>query len=185
MADASHTHERYTYEDYRASEEGERFEIIGGQAYASAAPSFRHQQVVFEISGQVRNHLVATNSPCRGVSAPTAVILSDEDVVEPDIVVVCNPNRIQEDGVHGPPDVVVEILSSSTRKRDMDTKFHLYESYGVPEYWIVSAHERTISVYVRDDTGTYRLDAAYAGDEVVRSRQIAGLVVDVHTVFPE
>jgi Uma2 family endonuclease len=185
MADASPAHDRYTYGDYRTSEEGERFEIINGQAYASAAPSFRHQQVAFEISRQIGNHLLATNSPCLGASAPIAVILSDEDVVEPDIVVVCNSERIQEDGVHGPPDLVVEILSPSTRKRDMDIKYHLYESYGVAEYWIVSAHERAVSVYLRDDSGRYRLDAAYPGDEVVRSRQVAGLIVDLHTVFPE
>ncbi|MBI9097836.1 MAG: Uma2 family endonuclease [Spirochaetaceae bacterium] len=147
--------QKFTYIDYKSWPENERWELIDGLAYdMSPAPSSRHQWISSEISRKIGNHL--ENSSCKTFSAPFDVMLSifpiqDENkidtIVQPDISVICDPSKITEKGCLGSPDLIVEILSPSTSKRDLNEKFGLYEKHLVKEYWVVDPGNRYIQVF--------------------------------------
>ncbi len=131
---------RYTWSDYRNWSEEDRWEIIDGTAYAmSPAPSTRHQTVVLRLSSRLEQALAG--KPCRAFIAPTDVRLSDTDVVQPDILVVCDAAKITPTHVEGAPDVVMEILSPATATKDLRQKRTLYERTGVREYVVVDPLE--------------------------------------------
>jgi Uma2 family endonuclease len=129
-----------TWSDYRSWPDDQRWELIGGVAVAmSPAPSTRHQIV----SGNLFSRLnqILSGRPCRPFSAPTDVKLSDLDVVQPDLLVVCDPARIMPTHIEGAPDIVVEVLSPATSARDLSEKKALYERSGVREYLVVDPLE--------------------------------------------
>jgi len=131
---------RFTWDDYRAWPETERWELIDGVAYAmSPAPSTKHQTVAGNIFGKLLQGL--SGKPCKPFIAPTDVHLSDLDVVQPDILVVCKPGQITPSHIEGAPDVVVEVLSPATSTRDQREKKALYERFGVREYVLVDPLE--------------------------------------------
>ena len=146
--------ERYTFADALAWDDGERAELIDGEIYLMApAPSRPHQKVSGEIFRQLANYL--EGKKCEAYSAPFDVRLFEQDgdapedvdtVVEPDITVVCDPSRLDDRGCKGAPDMVVEILSPSTRRHDRLVKLNLYQRAGVREYWIVNPQEQTVQV---------------------------------------
>jgi Uma2 family endonuclease len=104
---------RYTWADYRSWPEDERWELIDGVAYGmSAAPSIRHQDVVGGMFSRIEQQL--RGGSCRPYIAPTAVRLSEHDVVEPDILVMCDPGKVRPSHIEGPPDLIVEVLSPGT-----------------------------------------------------------------------
>ncbi len=147
----------FTYKDYLSWPEDERWELINGVAYnMSPAPNRRHQGVLTYITGQFILHF--DSHPCRVYVPPFDVLLpvpewdqAEEDVidtvVQPDLVVICNPARLTEQGCTGAPDFVLEILSPSTAYKDMEDKLRLYESRGVREYWIINPGNDTLLVY--------------------------------------
>ena len=134
----------YTYRDHRQWPDDERWELIGGVAYVMSGPSSPHQGISMEMGRQIANHL--RGKRCRPFMAPLDVFLPpihqmDEDdvdtVVQPDLLVVCDSAKIRERGIWGAPDLVVEILSPSTSRKDQNEKYNLYERSGVKEYWVV------------------------------------------------
>ena len=139
---------RYTYADYCTWDDDTRWELIEGVPYAMApSPSLSHQSLSGSIHNQLYNFLVG--NPCRVFAAPFDVRLNaagddDDTVVQPDIVVVCDREKLDEKGCNGAPDMVVEILSPSSDRHDRFVKFRLYRSAGVREYWIVDPNSRTI-----------------------------------------
>ncbi|MFN2349579.1 MAG: Uma2 family endonuclease [Thioalkalivibrio sp.] len=144
----------HTYGDYISWSEETRYELVDGHAYAMApAPSVSHQQVVGELYRQVADAL--DDSPCRVLIAPVDVRLprqdeADEDidtVVQPDLMVVCDPRRIEERGIRGAPDWIVEVLSPSTAAHDQQLKREIYERHGVQEYWLVHPGDRVLIIY--------------------------------------
>jgi len=157
---------RFTYADYKEWEldEGERYELIYGEAFAMAAPSARHQAVSRELVGQFYVYL--RGKPCKVFYAPFDVRLfyeedeSDDTVVQPDIMVICDKNKIAEESCHGAPDLVIEILSPSNTATEMERKFLLYHEAGVREYWIVDSKNNTLKVHCFQDsdisTKTYK-----------------------------
>ena len=159
-----------TYADYRAWElaEGERFELIYGEAYAMSAPNTRHQEILMEISSQF--HAYLRGKPCKVYPAPYDVRLfceedeSDDTVVQPDIAVVCDKKKRGEEGCRGAPDLVIEILSPSNTAIEMSRKLKLYQEAGVREYWIVNPENNDITVYRFQEGAilffTYQKDAA-------------------------
>jgi Uma2 family endonuclease len=165
---------RFTYGDYLTWPDEERWEIIDGLVYdMSPAPSVEHQRMLRELSRQFSNYLVGKT--CETFFAPFDVRLprgdeADEDVttvVQPDLVVICDRARIDQKGARGAPDLVVEILSPHTARKDMREKFSLYERVGVREYWVVHPEEKMITVYTLSDAGRYgRPDAYGPGDEL-------------------
>lgn len=144
----------HTYADYLTWPEDVRYELIDGEAYLMApAPTLDHQDVAGEIYFQLRTQL--EGKPCRPYIAPVDVRLprhneSDAEidtVVQPDVLVVCDPDKIDRRGVRGAPDWLVEVLSPSTAAHDQIVKRRIYERAGVREYWLVHPTERTVTIY--------------------------------------
>jgi len=147
---------RFTYSDYlKFPDDGRRHELIEGAHLVTPAPDRRHQKIsvrlLFAIESYLRAHPVG-----EVYTAPLDVILSDEDVVEPDLLFVSNArSAVLGTSVHGAPDLVVEILSPSTRRTDEIAKRRLYDRAGVVEYWIVDPEIEVVKVHRRADDGTF------------------------------
>ena len=143
----------YTYADYKEWDlaEGERYELIYGEAYAMAAPKTYHQLIQMELSKQIAVYL--TGKPCKVIPSPFDVRLfyaedeSDDTVVQPDITIICDKNKIGPEGGRGAPDLVVEILSPANTAIEMERKFQLYREAGVREYWVVDPEHKTLHIY--------------------------------------
>ena len=151
----------HTYGDYLTWTEDVRYELIDGVAYLMApAPALAHQDIAGEIFRQVANALAG--GPCRVFVAPVDVRLPRADeaderidtVVQPDVLAVCDPEKISERGVRGAPDWVVEVLSPATAGHDQVRKRRIYEQAGVREYWMVHPADRVLTVY-RWEHGAY------------------------------
>lgn len=141
--------EEYTEKDYYSLPEDVRAELINGRIYYQAAPSRKHQGVLMEISASIRNYIKEKNGDCRVYPAPFAVKLSEEKktVVEPDISVICDKDKLTEEGCTGAPDWIIEIVSPGNPGNDYVRKLNLYLDAGVREYWIVDPLGETVSVY--------------------------------------
>jgi len=144
----------HTYGDYLGWPEDIRYELIDGVAYLMApAPTVRHQDIAGEVFRQLANAL--EGKPCRALIAPVDVVLprageTDEQtdtVVQPDVLVVCDPGKIGEKRVRGAPDFIVEVLSPATASHDMVIKRRLYERHGVREYWLIHPIDRVLTLY--------------------------------------
>jgi Uma2 family endonuclease len=186
----------YTYADYLEWGEDLRAEIIGGQVYMMSTPLTVHQRISGELFFLLKSFL--RGKPCEVFAAPFGVRLfpqadlGDDTVVEPDIVVVCDPSKLDERGCNGPPDLIIEILSPSTAQRDRLIKFNRYLEAGVREYWIVDPDTRSVQVHILDHgrftTSAYGIVAAEDKDAVYISDKapaavLPGLAVDLKTIF--
>lgn len=149
----------YTTADIYDLPDGQRAELIDGQIYYMAPPSRRHQKISMELSATIRDYIHSHNSSCEVYSAPFAVFLNEDDrnYVEPDISVICDPNKLTDRGCTGAPDWIIEIVSPSSRRMDYFVKLFKYRSSGVREYWIVDPDKKQIIVYdfVNDDMRQY------------------------------
>ena len=148
----------YTYADYLTWPDDARYELIDGEAFLMPpAPLVEHQEVAGEVFRQLANQL--DGQPCRPYIAPVDVRLPRKDeadaaidtVVQPDVLVVCDPHKIDRRGVRGAPDWVLEVLSPSTAAHDQIAKRRTYERAGVREYWLVHPGDRTLTVYVLEN----------------------------------
>lgn len=158
--------EKYTYEDYKNWKDSEDWEIIGGAAYAmSPSPTTRHQEIANKINTKLFIYL--EGKPCK-VYYELDVVLSSEDIVKPDVFVVCDRNKITDKNIQGAPDFIVEILSPATSKRDKKIKFDLYRKFGVKEYWIVDPSNYLIEVYNFEE-GDKTSEVYYYDDEEVEN----------------
>ena len=175
---------RHTYGDYLHWPKDVRYELIDGQAYLMApAPSLDHQEIAGQIYRQASALLDAT--ACRVFVAPVDVLLPDADeadeavhtVVQPDVLVVCDPTKLDARRVRGAPDWVVEVLSPATAAYDQGLKRAAYERAGVREYWLVHPTDRVVSVYRLQD-GAYAKPevSAMAGETPVGA--LPGVVID-------
>lgn len=128
-----------TADDYWALPDDERAELIDGELWDLAAPSRIHQEVAAELTTELRDYVRDHKGPCKVYAAPFSVNLFDDDstFVEPDLSVVCDRSKLSDRGCEGAPDLVVEIVSPSSRGMDYGTKQNLYREAGVREYWIV------------------------------------------------
>lgn len=157
--------DRYTYRDYRGWPDDERWELIHGVAFAmSPAPRLRHQMVLLQIGAQLDAFF--NGKPCRPVLSPVDVVLVDDEsiddaqtVVQPDAFVVCDPEKLVDEGVLGAPDFIIEVLSPNTAMKDQSEKRVLYEAHGVGEYWIVNPDTLEVFIYTLKSDRTYGLPA--------------------------
>lgn len=178
---AARQHSPYTWDDYRTWGDEERWELVDGEAYAMApAPSTRHQTILMELSAQL--HAQFAGKRCRVLPAPTDVRLSDHDVVQPDISIVCNPKQIRPSHIEGAPRLVVEILSPTSTLHDRGRKLALYAGHGVREVWLVTPYPSVLEILVLSG-GSYRLVSAYGRDETARSPTFRYLRLDLARVF--
>lgn len=180
----------YTYADLLKWDGDTRYELYNGQPVALASPSDIHQEISGEIHLQLGNYL--KGKKCRVYYAPFDVRLFERrgdrpenvnTVVQPDLMVVCDPDKIDRHGVHGAPDMVIEILSDSTRRTDRLLKFNLYRDAGVREYWIIDPVERLVSVHILEDRQYYT--TVYGPDASVPVGVLEECTIDLSTVFPE
>ena len=143
---------RYTVEDYNSLPEDLRVELIDGEFYLLSAPRTIHQRLLMEISYQLSSYVRSNNGSCEVLFAPLDVRLVEDEhtVVQPDIVVVCDPSKITEKGVNGAPDLVLEVLSPSSKRKDMLLKTAKYMKAGVREYWIVDPDQKRVLIYHQD-----------------------------------
>jgi Uma2 family endonuclease len=175
----------YTYADVLEWDESLRAEIIEGEFYQMAPPDTIHQEIIGELF--VHLYTFLKGKTCHAYVAPFGVRLfpksdfSDDTFVEPDIVVVCDKSKIDKRGCNGAPDMVVEILSPSTAKRDKKTKFQLYQKAGVREYWVVDSENRVLEVHLLRD-GNYMTEAYDETDEVPVT-VLPGCVIPLNEVF--
>ena len=148
----------YTYADYLTWPDDARYELIDGEAFLMApAPLIEHQEVAGDVYHQLRNQL--DGKPCRPYIAPVDVRLPRKEetddaidtVVQPDVLVVCDPSKIDRRGVRGAPDWALEVLSPSTAAHDQIAKRRTYERAGVREYWLVHPGDRTLTVYLLEN----------------------------------
>jgi Uma2 family endonuclease len=142
-------HLKFTYHDLILfPEDGKRHELIDGDHYMTPSPRTKHQKVSGNLFGLLFIHLQETNAG--GLfAAPMDVVLSDLDVVEPDLLFICAARAaiITENNIQGPPDLVVEIISDTSRKTDEIVKRKLYERFGIQEYWIVDPELEAVKIY--------------------------------------
>ena len=139
----------HTSEDYWNLPEEERAELINGKFYDMAPPSRIHQKLVFSISRIIGNYIADHHGSCEVYPAPFAVNLDadDKDWVEPDVSVICDPNKLTDRGCSGAPDLIFEIVSPASRKMDYGLKNTVYSDAGVREYWIVDPVKEKVVVY--------------------------------------
>ena len=182
---------RYTYGDLMKWDDGIRYELYNGIPVALASPSNVHQEIVAALTAEL--HIFLRGKPCRVYPSPFDVRLFDTDddrpedseyVVQPDLMVVCDKSKVDRYGIHGAPDLVVEILSPSTRANDRLRKYNLYEQAGVREYWIVDPDIRVLLVHTLED-GRYHSPDAYTAGSTVPVGVLEGCSIDLSTVFPE
>lgn len=158
-------------------------ELLDGQIYIMESPKRIHQHLVMRLSYKILNHILAENLPCEVYPAPFAVFIGGvkdiHNYLEPDISVICETDRLNEDGCDGAPDWVIEITSPSTQKRDVGVKLFKYRSAGVKLYWIVNPQTQTVVVHdfaEQETTGIYSFDTeipvAICGDFSVRISEL-------------
>ena len=186
------TKRSFTYADYLTWPDEERWEIIEGVAYdMTPAPSTRHQGILIQLITQFASFL--EDSPCRPFAAPFDVLLpkpSEEaststTVVQPDLLVVCEREKLKDYGCVGAPTLVLEILSPSTSTKDLREKLHAYERAGVPEYWVVSPAEKWVQIFTLNSQGRYDPPATFGDGEQAPVGVLPGLIIDLGRVFAE
>lgn len=173
-------HEKsYTIDDIYALPDGKRAELIDGQIYYMAPPSRKHQEISGELFGIIREYIKSKNGSCKPYTAPFAVFLNknDNNYVEPDISVICDPNKLNDRGCNGAPDWILEIVSPSSRRMDYFTKLFKYRISGVREYWIVDPDKNRILVYNFESENT--------GDYTFSDSIKAGIYDDLYIDFSE
>lgn len=183
--------DHYTFADVLTWDEGERIEIINGEAFMMAGPSPRHQDIGGELFAQLHNFLEGKR--CKVYSAPMDVRLFERDgddpkdvdtVVQPDISVICDNSKIDHRGCKGAPDMVIEILSPSTQRHDRLIKLDLYQRAGVREYWIVSPEEETAQVLLRDGD-SLKIHEIYGKKDIAKVHVLNGCFIELSKVFTE
>ncbi len=140
----------YTIEDIYHLPDGQRAELIDGQIYMMAPPRPAHERLIFRMSRVLDNHIEDMKMPCEVLTSNVGVFLFDSDTtyVLPDLKVICDESRMKDDGYHGAPDFVVEVLSKATEAYDKVEKLALYKKAGVKEYWILDQAKRMVIKYV-------------------------------------
>lgn len=173
--------EQFTYEKYSQLTDDQRMEIIDGVVYdMSPSPNVKHQEIVGHVYTHIREHL--QGKPCKPFVAPLDIVLDDINVVEPDIFVVCDPDKITEKNIKGAPDLIIEVLSPSNVIKDRRTKKWLYEQHGVKEFIIISPMEESAERYWLID-GKYGLPELYNWDENFNSKLFPELLFDLRVIF--
>ncbi len=182
----------YSYADYLKWSFEERVELIKGKLFKmSPAPGRGHQAINGNIHGVMWNFL--RKKSCKLFAAPFDARFPQKidstnretyTVVQPDLCVVCDPEKLDEAGCKGAPDLIVEILSPSTSKKDLNEKFYLYEEFGVKEYWVVYPAEKIIEIFYLVK-GRYSRSQKYVDNDLVNSHVLEGLNLSIRDVFEE
>jgi len=182
----------YSYADYMRFAFEERLEIIKGHLFRmSPAPARVHQRILTNIFGPIYNILKGKH--CQVYTAPFDVRLAKKNqedreifnVVQPDIVVICDSNKLDKRGCIGAPDIVIEILSPGNNKKELIHKYEVYEEAGIKEYWIVSSTDKTFFKYILDEQGKFQPTKLLTIGEEVTTPILPGFVLNLEEVFED
>ena len=183
----------YSYADYITWQLNEAIELIKGKVVLmSPAPSVKHQDISMNLS--VLLHLHFKNKKCRAYAAPLDVrlynrkksILENKEihtVVQPDLCVICQTELLDEQGCNGAPDWIIEILSKGNSKKELKTKYELYQESGVIEYWLVYPYEQTIHQFVLAESKHYELKKMYTTEDTAIPYLFPDLAIELVEVF--
>jgi len=181
----------YTYADYLKFEYDHMVELIRGKIFEmTPAPTSWHQQISSQLHIKIGVYL--DNKTCKIYAGPFDVILpiknqkknTSTTVVQPDLCIICDTNKIETAGCIGAPDLIVEILSPSTSKKDLNDKYSIYEESGVKEYWIVMPAEKLVEVFYFEN-GRYQRIKVYTSDEIISPVLFPDLEIALTDVFKE
>ncbi len=184
------TGSRFTYADYLGWSDDKRWELIDGVAYdMTPAPGVPHQRAVVELGRQLANSL--EGKPCEVFVAPTDICLPGGEraeaeistVVQPDVFVVCDPMKIEDRGIRGAPDFIIEVASPSTASKDQIVKADLYERHGVREYWVLSLPDRLLTIRVLGAEGRFAAPRFVEARGRVAASALPGLELELDPVF--
>ncbi|GHT61379.1 hypothetical protein AGMMS50239_12190 [Bacteroidia bacterium] len=183
---------RYTYADYMTWWDDKRRELINGFIkMMSPAASMSHARISGRIYNSMYNYVNRRKGKCEVFTAPFDVRLpkngEKEDneiytVVQPDICLVCDSAKLDERGCIGAPDMIVEVLSPSTRKHDLNDKYRLYETSGVKEYWVIEP-KSDVTIFLLQEDGTYDKGIVYTEKVKVPVHSLPGLEIDIEELF--
>jgi len=186
--------QRYTYADYLKWMDDKRRELINGIVYDFGAPRRIHAGISSILQSIFQWFVKEQKGKCKVYHAPFDVRFpkngetADDEiytVVQPDICVVCDPNKLDERGCIGAPDLIVEVQSPSTAKKDLNEKFFVYEEAGVKEYWVVYPKEKGITVFLLQENGKYNAGTTYEYEGKVPVSIFKGLEIDLKELFEE
>ncbi len=172
----------YTYQDYLSWPDEERCELIGGRVYSmTPAPNTKHQRIALRLGSYLERAF--RDKPCEPWMAPTDVILSDCDIVQPDLFVICNPEKVKDRGIEGAPDLVIEILSPATARKDRWEKKKLYEKAGVKEYILIDPDGAYAERYLLDQDGLFDKGEMFDKQETINLRSINEIDIPLVVIF--
>jgi len=184
--------ELFTYAYYLTWPDDERWEIIDGIPYnMTPAPNRYHQYITVKIIYDLEHFL--KGKKCQVYAAPFDVRFpeanQDDDeiltVVQPDISVICDRSKLDEKGCKGAPDLIIEILSLATSKKDRIIKFRTYERFGVKEYWLVSPDDKSVEVFILGENGKYGRPEFYTEEKILPCHTLQGLNINLAEIFIE
>ncbi len=186
----------YSYADYLTWQLDETVELIKGKIMMmSPAPNVKHQSISWQLSGLLFNHFKRLS--CHAFAAPFDVRLYDRQkslkadeeiytVIQPDLCVICDKEKLTEQGCLGSPDWIIEILSKGNSKKEMQIKYQLYQENGVKEYWLVYPYEQAVHQFVLDEsTEKYQLINMFAEEDIARPHIFPDFEIDLREVFAE
>ncbi|MEW8959175.1 MAG: Uma2 family endonuclease [Moorella sp. (in: firmicutes)] len=176
-----------TYDDYVLfPEDGRRHELIGGEHYMTPAPTTVHQGFLAKLFHVLYKHVTA-NRLGQVFFAPVNVVLSPQDVVQPDLIFISNDrrHRLTPQNVQRAPDLVVEIISEASRRLDKKLKRNLYARYDVLEYWLFDPELQEVEIYRRDAENRLVKEAEYEEQGTIISPLLPGLIINIEALWPE
>jgi Uma2 family endonuclease len=183
----------YSYADYLTWQFNEAVELVKGKiTLMSPAPNVKHQRISMNLSRSLSNFFIGKK--CQTFAAPFDVRLYDRKksiltnaeiytVIQPDLCVICDVQKLDEQGCNGAPDWIIEILSKGNSKREIQVKYELYQETGVTEYWIVYPNDQAIHQFVLNESGHYDLKYMYTDDDNAIPSLFSDLVIDLTEIF--
>lgn len=171
----------YTTADIEALPDGERAELIDGEMFMMASPTWKHQEILVNLLYEIEWYIRRNKGRCRVLPAPFGVYIKNDNrnFVEPDISVICDEEKRAEKGCLGAPDWVIEIVSPSSKKMDYIRKTALYQEAGVREYWIVDPQKETVTVYEREQ---WEAPVCHTFSEQIKAGIYEDLYIDFLTI---
>lgn len=175
--------QKYTYDDYIRLDDDNRYEVVEGELLLTPSPGFKHQDVVRRLASLLSVWIEGQNLGVV-ITAPFDVVLARDTVLQPDIVYLARENyhRLTNACLQGAPDLVIEVISPSTIRRDRIRKSRLYLKHSVKEYWLVDPEGGTVEIFTNTPEG-WRLAGTYSQEEILNSPLLPGLAIDLTAVF--
>lgn len=186
MENLDRKEKKYNYQDLLEFDDNKRYEIYDGELVLMSSPSAKHQVILFDLVIQFNDFF--KDKKCKPFIAPFDVRLDgkgnkSKNVVQPDLLVICDKNKIKENGIEGAPDFVLEILSKNNRYNDLIYKMNLYQKFGVKEYWIVDIENGVILTCKLGERNLFNLPKTYKIKDTIKSEIFKDLTISLEETF--